>query len=530
MFIDKNVYKALDGDFLFENIRVKSPYGREMKKNMKPFYYGDEENLILEHNNIDEMMNIIKSKSYSDLRILLLSLKELRGTIETAQKNDVLTEVEIYYIKILVFQLKAIGEILKKENSTFEILPLKEIENILNPVGAHENSFYLYDSYSQALANARNARSQAEREKREEEKRNISVIEKTFNMRVSRDSTLIVSKEKTELIKQLENSPLVQFIRENTRMVIFAPKETEIIVKLKERISECIKQEESESFVVRKNLSKEIGSCCDTILKNLNTVARLDLCIAKAEFAERENLTRPVIIQDNQIDIKNGRYLKTEKMLEEKGEKFTPISIKLLKGTQVITGANMGGKTVSLKLVGLCQWMAQYGLFVPCEYMSTCLLSFIRTSIGDHQSTNEGLSTFGAEIKHLISIFSMEEDRGLLLIDELARGTNPKEGNALSVAIAQMLQDKSWISLISTHFEGVSKVKGARNYQVKGLKKNILNNLTDIEGEDLSKFMDYRLEEISGDVEVPKDALKIANLLGLDPQIIQNAEKIIENE
>ncbi len=124
------------------------------------------------------------------------------------------------------------------------------------------------------------------------------------------------------------------------------------------------------------------------------------------------------------------------------GLEYTPISIELKEGVSCITGANMGGKTVSLKLVGLLTTMAQHGLLVPAKKMVLGLNNFIKASIGDIQSTEKGLSTFGGEIKLIQEAIELSDKKGLILIDELASGTNPEEGYALSKAIVEYLLRK----------------------------------------------------------------------------------------
>ncbi len=153
---------------------------------------------------------------------------------------------------------------------------------------------------------------------------------------------------------------------------------------------------------------------------------------------------KPKITKEHSIKIVEGRHLKVEEFLKTKGLKFTPISIELREGVSCITGANMGGKTVSLKLVGLLTVMAQYGLMVPAKEMILGLNQFIKTSIGDPQSTDKGLSTFGGgEIRLIQQAIERSQEKGLILIDELARGTNPEEGYAISKAIVEYLRDKN---------------------------------------------------------------------------------------
>src|SRR5690606_38517419 len=125
----------------------------------------------------------------------------------------------------------------------------------------------------------------------------------------------------------------------------------------------------------------------------------------------------------------------------------------------------------------------QLGFYVPAKEATVGLFDFIYFSSGDQQSIQSGLSTFGGEIHGIGQILSRNGERGLLLIDELARGTNPTEGYGISKGIITYLKKSTFVSLITTHFDGLSNIKGIRHLQVVGLK-NI--NLEDLKSE-LSK-------------------------------------------
>ncbi len=197
-----------------------------------------------------------------------------------------------------------------------------------------------------------------------------------------------------------------------------------------------------------------------------------------------------------------------------------------------ITGANMGGKTISLKLIGLLSAMAQYGLFVPAKSMALGLNSYIKSSIGDMQSTDSGLSTFGGEIKVVEEAIKRADEKGLILIDELARGTNPVEGYAISKAIVMYLMNKKSITLLTTHYDNVADMENIQHLQVVGLSEIDFNtlkqNINPDEGMDIiNKYMDYRLRPVDRSKTIPKDAINIAKLMGLNEEILRIAEELM---
>jgi DNA mismatch repair ATPase MutS len=196
----------------------------------------------------------------------------------------------------------------------------------------------------------------------------------------------------------------------------------------------------------------------------------------------------------------------------------------------------MGGKTVSLKLSGLVPMLAQYGFFVPCKRARVGLSNFCQILIGDSQSLERGLSSFGSEMEELKEILDNADDRSLILIDEIASGTNPVEGLALTKSIIDFLKGKTFITLMTTHFDAVTEEKDVVNMQVRGLadanfrkldsELHLANRRERINI--ISKYMDYRLYTVTENRQIPKDALNIAKMLGLNDEIIEGAKKYLK--
>lgn len=181
----------------------------------------------------------------------------------------------------------------------------------------------------------------------------------------------------------------------------------------------------------------------------------------------------------------------------------------------------MGGKSVALKTITENLLLFHMGFFVIAEEASLPLVDFVFFISDDMQDISKGLSTFGAEIMKLqeVNVF-LELGKGFVVFDEFARGTNPKEGQKFVRALAKFLNGKPSISLITTHFDGVVD-SSMNHYQVVGLKNidfDLLKNritLSNKSMELIQECMDFRLERASVE-EVPKDALNIAKLIGLD--------------
>ncbi|MFA9424189.1 MAG: DNA mismatch repair protein MutS, partial [Sedimentibacter sp.] len=266
----------------------------------------------------------------------------------------------------------------------------------------------------------------------------------------------------------------------------------------------------------------------DILLKNTQIVGETDYIIAKANYAQKTNSVEPEITSELGMVVKGGRNLKLERTLKEKHSEYVPIDLNLTKNVICITGANMGGKTVSLRMIGQIAALASYGMFVPCVYARLCLLDHIFISVGDDQSIERGLSTFGAEIVNLKQALENSDERCLILVDELAGGTNPKEGYAITKAVVNYLKKKNCITVLTTHYDNVANDEKIQNLQVAGLMLPDEADILDTNNIDqISKYMDYRLIEVKYKSDIPKDALKIAKMAGIYPEIIQDAENYL---
>ncbi len=211
-------------------------------------------------------------------------------------------------------------------------------------------------------------------------------------------------------------------------------------------------------------LSVEAGAHADTASESYNSLTELCLIFAKASLAYKMKATLPIINDKGQIDLKNARH----PLLDPK--KAVPTSITLGKefDTLVITGPNTGGKTVSIKTIGLLTLMAMCGLMIPAaDESQISIFSKVLVDIGDEQSIEQSLSTFSAHMTNIVSILKEANRSSLVLIDELGAGTDPVEGAALAVAILEKLRKKGAKIASTTHYaelkEFALKTEGVEN-------------------------------------------------------------------
>ncbi len=221
--------------------------------------------------------------------------------------------------------------------------------------------------------------------------------------------------------------------------------------------------------------------------------------------------------------------------VEGRGLRYQPLTLTIDSPVSVVTGPNMGGKTVSLATVGLCVSLAQWGFLPPCSRMEFSLYDYVYFQPETHGKP--GLSSFAAEIVAMKDLLSRVRERGLILLDEVGRGTNPTQGLALYAAILDYLRrasgDRSTV-IASTHFHGLAAALDVPHWQVAGLMANE-SGLQEAQfsgrgAKDLDwlhRHMDYTLLKVGPDTPVPQDALLVARVLGLDCEIIRRAEAFV---
>ncbi len=260
--------------------------------------------------------------------------------------------------------------------------------------------------------------------------------------------------------------------------------------------------------------SAEIAEHADEITENYNAIWRLDLLFAKGRYADRIGATCPAVRTDGAVDIRRGRHPLLPK------EKVVPIDISVGDAfdTLVITGPNTGGKTVSLKTIGLFVLMAASGLHIPAaDGSSVSVFTHVFADIGDEQSIEQSLSTFSSHLVNIIEILRLSGPRTLALFDELGAGTDPTEGAALARAVLTEMRKKGARTVATTHYSEIKlfalETEGVENaacaFDLETLRPT------------------YRLE--IGALG-QSNAFAIAARLGMPEGIIQNARTFVDAE
>ena len=353
---------------------------------------------------------------------------------------------------IALFEIKAFALNIKKLNKDFTspLFPmpdLQEVINILDPEKTESMQFYIYSAYSQELSQIRKEFQQAKNEENEQKAHSLYVKS-----------------------QQIENT-------------------------------------------IREQLGIKLFPYIPALLNAIKTIANIDLSFAKAKLSNHYNLQQVEITQERTLTYNSMFHPLVKEILEEKKQTFQPINIEIKEENYLITGANMAGKTLILKTLCLNQLLLQYGFKLPCQSGKVTLVEDIYTSIGDGQNENEGISSFAYEILNLNNIIkNIKTDKTyLILVDELARTTNPIEGKKLVEGFLKVCDQRNSFVVVTTHYSDIEAP--AKRMRVKGFKHQDVQAPLDIN--QINHYIDYSLVEDNSN-QVPTEALNLCRLLGVD--------------
>ncbi|SDW38269.1 MutS domain V [Marininema mesophilum] len=401
-----------------------------------------------------------------------------------------------------------------------------EAMSLLNPGSGSriQESFSLERGLDPRLESLTKRKLQLERRLFEETECCATAVEQDYPLLRNRDGEWIVDRA-ASYIEAMRQDARIERTRETAFEAIFRPLPSLEIVKYMEEVAAVERERAGVTEEVLGRLAEHMLPHVTDLRRVLVAITQLDLDWARMRAAQSWQGVRPT--EGDAFVIQGGVHPVMEQRLKGEGRTYTPIDVRVERGMTVLIGPNMGGKTAALRTVGVIASLGQYGFLVPAQDCTMPLVPWVTAVIGDAQDVHAGLSTFGAEVARLASWLG-EPKAGLLLLDEIGRGTNPVEGEALSVALTYHLsKGKGW-AIHATHYRETIEIKGVRVYRTRGLcqhRELPLEQKPEKARQWLLDGMDFRLVPWQPGDGFPQDALAIATSLGLPSEVIEEARK-----
>ncbi|MBQ5775579.1 MAG: DNA mismatch repair protein MutS [Bacteroidaceae bacterium] len=390
--------------YMYDSLCIMSSCGRKMllssdmmtTKSDIEAYYG--------------RLNDIYKHDCSKIAHKLMYLKDIHNTLSRLSDGSTLDDIELFEVKHLAILSSQIRNMLTEQNIEAITLPqLDKVVEILDPDKLNIPSFYIYDSYNEALREVR---------------KQMKAI-------------------------QAQGDDIAEDKRQELAMLL--------------------QQHADLELQVREQLSQQLLAYVAPLTDTLDNLSCLDILIAKAEQIRQMNLCIPRIEEEKYTLYNNMFHPQVKAHLAEQGKAFMPVDITYEHTPVTIIGANMGGKSVVLKSLALNQLLAQYGFGVAADHCNINPVEEIALCIGDEQSIVKGVSSFAGEILAIDAVIKkIRAGRKLLaLIDEPARTTNPVEGTALVEGLLEVIDHCNGAFILTTHYN--IENNDVKRYRVKGL-------------------------------------------------------------
>ncbi len=440
--------------------------GKQRIAELSPYDNVYEINSKLEETN--EALEVILDKGNPPLE----GLFDIHEGIERARKGGTLTPGQLLKIGSTLRAARNMKEFFKREEFEKSYERLEDLAYILTPVKTLEDDIErsivseeeISDKASSALYNIRRSL----KEKNSSVREKISSIVRSHSKYLQDDLYTMRGDRYVIPVKSEYKSAVPGIVHDQSSTGATFFIEPMSLVNLNNEIRELVLKEKAEIDRILAELSLKVKENSEQCLSNFKMLVEFDFIFAKARYGERLNAVRPIIREDGRFHIYSGRH----PMIDD--DKVVPSDVYIGDefDTLMITGPNTGGKTVTIKMVGLLHIMGLSGLLIPARDNSS--LSFfteVFAEIGDEQSIEQSLSTFSSHMTNIVEIMKYVDDKSLVLFDEIGSGTDPAECAALAVSIIETLRSRKARIIATTHYSELKayalKTDGVENASVE---------------------------------------------------------------
>jgi DNA mismatch repair ATPase MutS len=526
--LDAASAELLGFDWLVNAVAPISPYGTRLFSELVPFRPGNEAAAESRARAIAQIAEQLHPDRVSAARSLLEHLPDIAGVVAGVSMGAMLDDPGFFELRLFCETVERVDASLPASGFGQRVASeaTQAVSAALAPGRNEAAGFYLSDAFDADLAAARAAYAQAQAEVdaargREQER----VARQLGREEVAGDEFIVM---RSEVLGRLPAG--VRVVREAVTYLLCALEYGESSRGALERREAAFGRMSALEERVRLQLSCVVREHAAGLGVAARAIGELDVSLAAVRFSQSHHCTAPAVIAEAALTFERARFLPLEAELRVAGRRYVPIDLDL-RGAGVLTGPNMGGKSIALRTCGFLALCAAFGLPVPAAQARVGLFDQIAwLGTGLRERSGGLLSSFAREVTSLKEILTRFAPRLLILVDEFARTTTPHEGKALVVALTQRLRQRNACALIATHLQGVAAAAGVAHFAVRGLKAigtppaaRDLKDALDA----LAASMDYTIAVVGGDDPPHADAIALAELLGLDPEFVKAAYRAL---
>ncbi len=515
--MDKEAKAFLEIEKLLKKFSPSSHYGKRLLNQPRVYFRGDEQALMDHYERLEQLELLWKDCEKKRIKHCLSELKNISHSVDKIESQELPSVVDFFEIKKFMFFFKRLLSLLEGIRGIAELYGLEfqpEIWTILDPRNINQFFFSIDSDYAVEL------RKELEKYRNLEkaEMRKICTrLERLYDLSLKNRTEFLLERSdiRNHALRKSENCTVIS---ENAFSIHYKVKFSEEDADFSEKIEQIKEEMAAEEIRYRQELMENLIPHVDYLRVQMNVIGEFDRDIALLEYKATYAACFPEIEKEKLlIEVQAGVKDDVKTFCQGKGFLYDPVSIKLSEGVTVIVGANMGGKTTSLKTIGQFYVALALGLPVTAKRFVSSLFDSVNCVYRTREE--EGLSGFAMEVKRIHPVF--KEGIHLNLIDEFGSATNPKEGDALASSVVANLTKKSSVTVFVTHFSGPLAF-GNHSYQT-GFLRDHENEVLD--AENIYQYIDHRLERIE-DKNVPQAALEISRALGIPRDVIEAARKL----
>lgn len=492
--LDEQTAERLCFPWLRSAVAPVSAYGERAFAQLRPYRSGEERSASQRASEIERSAKTLSPDRVGATLSAIAALPDVAAIVARASIGEVLDDPDFFELRHFcegIASLEGIG------NAATDA-----VRSALSPGQFDGSAFYLADAFDDALSDARRTMSDAQAEFEAARGRERSAVAQALGRdEITGDEFIVM---RADMHGSLP--PGVRVLREAATYLSCALEFGEPSLQALERRDAAIAAVAQAEARARDRLTSIARNNIAGLSAAIDALAALDVTLAAVRFTQRYGCTVADIVETPAIAFEAGRFLPMEEQLAAASRRFIPIDL-TLEGPAVITGPNMGGKTVAMQTCGFIALAAAFGLPVPAKRARVALFDSIAwLGVGRDEPRDGLLSSFAIEIVGLKDVLESGARRLLILIDEFARTTSPIEGSALTVALLERLRARKASGLAATHLPGIAKAAQVPHFAVR----------------------DYRIAHVEGDEASDGEAIALAESLGMDPDFISAAHRALK--